>query len=68
MIFMLAVRTRMRKSFQTFFTLKWFFTTVQSFVFGEMVFMFESLRTDIAFMRSFFTCNEKLPIILLQTD
>lgn len=50
MIHVLTVRTRMRKSLQTFCALEWFFAGMQSLVFGQMMLVFECFRTILAFV------------------
>jgi hypothetical protein len=50
MVHVLAVGARVGEAFQALGTLKGLFATVQPFVFGEVVFVFERLRTFDAFV------------------
>lgn len=45
---MLAVRTRVRETFKTLRTLERFLAAVQTLVLGQVVFVFERLRADVA--------------------
>ena len=50
MVYVLTVRAAVGEPLLAFWTLKWFLSTVQSPVLGQVVFVFESLLTIRAFM------------------
>ena len=49
-VYVLTVRAAVGEPLLAFWTLKWFLSTVQSPVLGQVVFVFESLLTIRAFM------------------
>ena len=60
MVHVLAVRTRVREPLEALIALKRFLAAVQTFVLGQMVFVLESFRADITFVRAL-TCRRKRP-------
>lgn len=55
-VHVLGIRARVREAFQTLGALEWFFPGVQTFVLGQVVFVFERFAAHVTFVRSL-TCN-----------